>query len=153
MDRITDCSPLSPEDIKNRNRKFYRNPDHTYLIEARPAAVVKRRISNVRNGDLRRVLRNFPIDEPLYAQCAHWMHALVGKQFFPDANHRTAMLTLEYLLDENGISSLALPGPNVVDAIRQSKFTVKNLVNVRLDTLWRKDELYLVWRRHFARVL
>lgn len=50
------------------------------------------------------VLNEFPRDERLREQCALWMHAVVGKHFFPDANHRTAVALLRKLLFENQIS-------------------------------------------------
>ena len=150
MKRITDLSSLPAEEIKWRNRRFYTDQGHVYTTDPDPEHVAKRKIKNVRNQDLRRVLRTFPTDEPLYVQCALWLRAFAGKQFFPDANHRTAMLTLDYLLDENGIETPNWPGDHVTDSVYQSKLLIKNKTQVTFDNLWERDELYLVWRRHFV---
>lgn len=148
--RITAVSSLPAADIKWRNRRFFRNPDHVYTTEPDTETVAVRKIENVRNGDLRRVLRTFPTNEPLYVQCAHWIRAFAGKQFFPDANHRTAMLTLDYVLGENGIETPDWPGDHVVESVVHSKFLISNKTYVTFDNLWEKDDLYLVWRRHFV---
>jgi hypothetical protein len=92
--RITDLSMMSAERIKDSNRVFFRDPEHEYTSHL-PKNAIKRKISSVRNGTLRRIVREFETEtaeEPLYVQCALWVHAFAGKQFFEDANHRTAKL-------------------------------------------------------------
>ncbi|GAB7017973.1 hypothetical protein JCM18750_08340 [Halostagnicola bangensis] len=60
------------------------------------------------------------------------------------------MLTLDYVLGENEIETPNWPGEHVVESVRQSKFLIADKTYVTFDTLWEKDELYLVWRRHFV---
>jgi len=106
----------------------------------------------VRNGDLERVLEEFPTDRPLPEQCALWIHALVGKHFFPDANHRTAIVTLRKLPvttgwnQENGRRS----GSN---GYGLSHTTFEEIPPIHLDGLYEKDELYRVWLQFFGEVL
>lgn len=152
MQSITDLSMLPAEDIKWRNRNFFQNSDHIYTTGAQPEQVTLRQIENVRNGDLRQVLLGFPREKPLYAQCAHWMHAFAGKQFFPDANHRTAMLTLSYVLDENNVRTPIWPGPDIQETVLQSKKHIRDQVIVELDTLWEQDALYSTWYNHFEQM-
>lgn len=44
------------------------------------------------------MIEKFPTDRPLPEQCALWMHAVIGKHFFDDANHPTAVALLRKLL-------------------------------------------------------
>jgi hypothetical protein len=81
------------------------------------------------------------------------MHAVAGKHFFPDANHRTALATLREVLRDNDI----LPGKWPLHVSEQTvlrSHTVRNEIEpVRLDTLYRHDRLFLVWVLYFKRVL
>lgn len=92
--RITDLSSLEPENFKFRNTDFLMGDAHYDVLAHQNREELRRRIWHVRNGDLQRVLDDFPTNEPLVEQCALWMHAVVGKHFFPDANHRTAIALL-----------------------------------------------------------
>lgn len=147
--RITDLSALDAEDFKIRNTKFLRGDTNYERMGSESFENLRHEIWVTRNGDLRRIFYRFPFDWPLSDQCAGWMHAVVGKHFFPDANHRTAVALLRRLLDENGIEyepwSL-----NRLQAAREESHTVRREIeNVRLDTLYRKDELYGVWLEFF----
>lgn len=147
-DQIVDFSEIDPEDIKWRNLQYYRNPDHRYdLIQH--AHMPTRRINRVRNGDLRRLMREFPKEEPLPQQCAHWVRAIVGLHFFPDANHRTAMATLNTILSLNGIERISWRDKRYRNAIFKSKLIRRFILDLRFDNLWCKDELYHLWHRYF----
>lgn len=149
-DRITDFSELDPEDIKWRNKKYLISDDHRYDYgEFRPYLRTKRDISSVRNHRLSRVMKEFPTKEPLTQQCAHWVRAIVGLHFFPDANHRTAMSTLNILLALNGIDRFKWDDDKYGPNIFKSKITRKYIIDVRYDNLWSKDELYFLWHRYF----
>lgn len=117
-------------------------------IDDRQAAV-RADIWRVRNGDLRRVLREFPVDEPVHEQCALWMHAVVGKHLFPDANHRTAVALLRKLLRDNGIEYTGWDPERVRHTRNESHRVRKEIDPVELDTLCRRDRLYEVWRQFF----
>lgn len=148
--RITDLSSLEPENFKFRNTEFLKDDDHPYETGlGRPDEDLHRRIWNVRNGDLRRVLDEFPRDEPLRGQCALWMHAVVGKHFFPDANHRTAVALLRKLLSENEIAYKRWSPDRLRQARKESHTVREEIESVRLDTLWRRDRLYEVWLNFF----
>lgn len=154
--RITDLSALTPETIKWRNTQFLNDREREYDMgfqESRQE--LRSRIWNTRNHNLRRVVREFPRDEPLRPQCALWMHAMVGKEFFPDANHRTAVATLRKLLEENDIEYADWSPERLREARKRShevRFELgrrDDITDVRMDTLYRRDELYTVWLRFF----
>lgn len=154
--RITDLSSLTPENIKYRNTEFLQDRNHPYELGwGLPDEELRRKAWNARNGDLRRVMREFPTDEPLRHQGAHWMHALIGKHFFPDANHRTAAATLRRLLWTNEIYHDEWSSERLVTARKQShevRQEIENrddIVGIRMDTLYRKDDLFSVWLSFF----
>jgi hypothetical protein len=134
--RITDLSSIEPENVKFRNAEFltsdrhrYDNPRDVLVLEQR------REIWRVRNGDIRRVLDEFPTDRPLPEQCALWMHAVVGKHLFEDANHCTAIALLRKLLRDNGIDPGAWPTERI-ERVRDKSHDVRGEVTpIRLDTL------------------
>lgn len=152
--RITDLSGIDAENFKERNRNFLLADDQPYEKRGHENRdELNHGISVVRNGDIRRVLDDFPRDYPLISQCAFWMHAVVGKHFFPDANHRTAIALLRELLTENGVQ----PGrwdPTLTAQVRDESHKVRNEIEpVRLDTLYEIDKLYYVWYRYFLLLL
>lgn len=110
-------------------------------------------IWRVRNGDLNTVLEEFPTDRPLPEQCTLWMHAVVGKHFFEDANHRTAMVLLRRLLRDNGVDIGNWPTDRVREIRDESHAVRQKIPPIRLDTLYEKDELYRVWLQFFTDVL
>jgi prophage maintenance system killer protein len=147
--RITDLSALDAEDFKIRNTKFLRGDTEYEKTGNESFETLRHEIWVTRNGDLRRVFYQFPVSWPLTEQCAGWMHAVVGKHFFPDANHRTAVVMLRRLLDENGIEYTPW-SVDRLEAARDDSHTVRDEIeNVRLDTLYRKDRLYDVWLEFF----
>jgi len=148
--QLTDFDEIDPEDIKWRNRRYLTNRDHRYDLNNESRQAVNDSISSVRNSDLNRVMTEFPDAEPLVDQCAHWVRAIAGLHFFPDANHRTAMSTLNTALVLNGIDRIEWAGDRYQIAIFRSKLLRRFSVDVRFDTLWRRDELFQNWRRYFA---
>lgn len=150
-DRITDLSSISPENFKYRNTQFLIDSKAVYETGLEtPQTELRRRIWNVRNGDLQRVIDEFPLNEPARDQCALWMHAVVGKHFFPDANHRTAVALLRMLLADNDLVYTGFRDTNAVSEIRDRSHAVRAEIEpVRLDTLYRRDDLYAVWREFF----
>lgn len=148
INRITDFSELDPEDIKWRNRRYYKEDEHRYEAGQYSHSVLQE-IGRVRNGDINRLMEEFPEREPLSQQCAHWVRAITGKHFFPDANHRTAMSTLNLLLHSNGIEPFEWSGEDYKNAIFKSKIIRRFVIDVRFDNLWLKDELYHLWHRYF----
>lgn len=151
--RITDLSALEPENFKARNQAFLDGDTHYDVLSHQTRHELRNRIWRVRNGDLRRVLDDFPTDEPLVDQCALWMHAVVGKHFFPDANHRTAVVLLRRLLRENGIDPGEWPIERIKRARKNSQRVRREIPPVRLDTLYERDALFSVWREYFEDVL
>lgn len=153
-DRIIDFNGLTPDTITEFNvEEFFEAPDHDYGLVSNDRDLTHRRIRNVKNSRLNRVMKEFPLDEPVAEQCAHWVRAIVGIHFFPDANHRTAMATLSFLLDVNDIEYLEWPGSEIERAVLKSKIIRTLLVDVRFDNLWEKDELFVHWHRHFQNLL
>lgn len=149
--QITDVSMLDAEDFKLRNTKFLQTPDQPYETgRGDTQEALREEIWRVRNGDIRTVLREFPTDAPLREQCAHWMHAVVGKHFFPDANHRTATALIRRLLAENEIEYK----PWDVDRLRRARIDSHHIRQeidpVELDSLYRQDRLYELWLAFFT---
>lgn len=152
--RITDLSAVGPEDVKYRNTQFLTADEHPYETGlGHTETELRRQIWNVRNGDIRTVLRTFPTDEPLREQCALWMHAFVGKHFFPDANHRTAVALLRTLLSENKIAYEEWSVEHLKNTRKLSHDVRRDIEPVELDTLYRRDELYRLWRQFFQEEL
>ena len=151
--RITDLSSFSAEDFKIRNTKFLMGSTHYDMNQYPSEDRIRHDIWVVRNHNLRRVLREFPTDEPLVDQCALWMHAVVGKHFFPDANHRTAMALLRRLLRDNGIEPGKWPVERTKQARDKSHDVRAEIPRVRMDTLYERDELFELWRQYFEDVL
>jgi len=151
--RITDLTNVSAENFKFRNTKFLMGNAEYDMVDIQPRTRLRRRIWNVRNGDLRRILREFPTDAPLHEQCAGWMHAVAGRHFFPDANHRTALALLRKLLKDNGIPPGAWPPDISKQTVIYSHRVREEIENIRLDTLYKKDRLFLVWLLYFKTIL
>lgn len=148
--KITDLSGIEPENIKYRNTQFLADDGHPYKtgLDSRDSEL-RRRAWNTRNGDLRKLMREFPRDVPLRKQCAHWMHALIGVHFFPDANHRTAAATLRRLLRENEITYTEWT-PDRLRVVREESHAVRREIeDVTMDSLYREDRLHAVWLDFF----
>lgn len=146
--RISDLSSIDAETIIAFNFERYEND--TYGLVRGSREVTKRRIGNVSESDLGRVLREFPTTEPLTQQCAHWVRAISGLHLFPDANHRTAIGSLRALLYFNDVEAPPdWPGRELDRTIIKAKFVRNFVVDVRFDNLWQRDELYRLWHRHF----
>ncbi len=149
-ERITDVSGIDAETIIAFNFERYEDESHQYGLVRESRQVTERRIGNVSESDLNRVLRELPRHEPLVQQCAHWVRAISGLHFFPDANHRTAIGSLRALLYLNEIPLPSeWPGRGIDRTVLKAKFVRNFVVSVQFDTLWKKDELYHVWHRHF----
>lgn len=146
--RITDVSSVDAETIIAFNFDRYENDHYGLVRESR--SDTKRRIGNVSESDLDRVIRELPRNEPVVQQCAHWVRAISGLHFFPDANHRTAIGGLRALLYFNDVALPEnWPGRELRRTVLKAKFVRNFVVDVRFDNLWTKDELYQLWHRHF----
>lgn len=151
--RITDLFSINPEDIKFRNTAFLQSDLEYERTGNESFEQLRHDIWVTRNGDLRELFRQFPVAEPLHDQCAGWMHAVAGKHFFPDANHRTALATLRELLRTNGITPGKWPASISTQTVIHSHQVRARIEPVRLDTLYRKDRLFLLWLLYFKTVL
>lgn len=147
--RMTEFEGLDAEDIKQVNLIFLEEEENDYGLVQESASRTEQRIRNVKDSRINRVIREFPREEPVPNQCAHWMRTFSGLHFFPDANHRTGMATLEALLELNNIRYRQWPGSGIERTVLRSKLTRVLNVDARFDTLWLRDELYWVWYRHF----
>lgn len=147
--RITDLSAIDAEDFKARNTKLLMGDRHYDNPQNKPLQELRREIWAVRNQDLRRVLREFPTEPPLCEQCALWMHAVVGKHFFNDGNHRTAVFLLRELLRENSVDPGSWPIERTKQVRRDSHDVRGHLPPITLDSLYERDELYELWLEYF----
>lgn len=148
--RITDITEMDAETMKQFNYEWYQDPQGDYGLVNESPKRTERRIWNVQDLELDRVIEEFPIREPVVQQCAHWIRAISGKHFFPDANHRTTMASLKALLQINNIQIINnWPGRHIERTVLKSKFIRNFIVDIRFDNLWDRDEHYLLWHRHF----
>lgn len=147
---VTDFSEIDAETIKRFNYERLKDERDDYGLVNGSHGKTEKRIWNVQDLELHRVMNEFPTSEPLVQQCAHWVRAISGKHFFPDANHRTAMASLNAVLRLNGISVPdAWPGNEIGRTVLKSKFIRNFIVDIRFDNLWERDEHYWLWHRHF----
>lgn len=152
--RLTDFSILDPDTIKQINYEEFKNAstDEHGWVDNSPD-MTRRRIWNVKRCQLNRIIREFPTNEPLPQQCAHWMRAFAGLHFFPDGNHRTGMNTLQILVEECDFpGSLPIAG-NVERFVLQSKLLRHLTADIRFNTLWKRDEHYRLWHQYFRSLL
>lgn len=148
MSKITKIS-ITPGDIIQTNRDFLNSEDQEYdtlygILKTR------KQINRVSESDIQRVIGEFPYNEDLIDQCALWIHALVGKHFFPDANHRTAIATLRSILDENNINIWKIKNNEIKDVISKSK-TERRKLSISIDKIYQRDNLFSVWKEYFER--
>lgn len=153
MYRINDLSSISAENFKFRNTKFLDGEHYYGIFEHESHIETRAKIWRIRNSDLRKVMRRFPRNEPIHDQCGLWVRGVAGRQFFPDANHRTAIALLRKLLLENGIPQPAWSVHAIRATRRKSKELIVTNEPIRLDTLYERDELFHLWRQFFRREL
>lgn len=151
--RITDLSSIAPENFKFRNTAFLNSDQEYEQTGLETYQDLRHQIWVTRNGDIEKVLDRFPLNDCVYNQCAGWMHAVAGKHFFPDANHRTAIAILRELLRDNGIPPGRWPLDISTKTVIRSHNVRRNTEPVELDTLYRRDKLFLVWVLYFKMVL
>lgn len=153
---LSDFSLLDPETIKEINRGEFKSGAQYGLVKEdsnlTERELTERRISNVPASRINRLIEEFPTNEPLPQQCAHWMRAFTGIHFFPDANHRTGMNTLQILVDHNCDTELSITD-DIGWYILQSKLIRHLQSDIRFNTLWKRDEHYTLWHRYFRQVL
>lgn len=161
-ERITDLSRLSQIVIKKQNSEFYekaRDPDreldHEYSVDIQDTRRERTKVWSAKQWKLDRLLREFPMIEPVVSQCAHWMRSLAGLHLFPDANHRTGMATLSRLVLSNDIIGVdhPWPGATIGNAVLLSKFHRYLSARVNFTTLWKYDSLYWHWFQYFDHLL
>lgn len=153
--RIADFSSLDPVDIKITNNEFFESQTHDYGLVRRDRNLTERRIWNTKGWKLNRLMEEFPRTERLARQCAHWVRAIVGIHFFPDANHRTAMGTLYGLLQANDVAppNDEWPPDGIDEAVLRSKLLRGLHCMTDFRILWLRDELYYHWYRFFTNAL
>lgn len=148
--RLSDLSVITSRGLKEVNLLSFNDTDLPYGYVRGDQELTKQRVHNVKDYKIDRLVREFPRVEPLCCQCAHWVRAVVGLHFFPDANHRTAMGTLRELLNQNGVlPDSEWPFEPIDTAVTRSKLLREHHCRVRFDTLWEHDELYFHWLRYF----
>lgn len=150
--RLNDFSNLDGETVKRINLDMLADGAEEYGRLEGSRGSTRRRIENVPDTDLHRIMREFPTNDPLARQCAHWLRALSGLHLFPDANHRTAMNSLSVLYETRTGEPLPT-GANIERVVLESKLARHLLSNVAFDSLWVRDSLYDVWHRYFRRLL
>ncbi|WP_128905448.1 hypothetical protein [Halorubrum amylolyticum] len=162
--RITDLSLLNQQDIKQTNYDIFRetrDPDrkseHEYSVDVRDPRQECRKVLSAKKWKLDRIIREFPRTEPITSQCAHWVTTLVSFHLFPDANHRTAMLTLGRLMMSNEIidENHEWPGSDIDigKAVLLSKYHRHLYPERKFERLWKQNTLYWHWHQYFKHLL
>lgn len=152
--RITDFSILDAETVKQINLGIFEDAgdDEYGWVKGNPS-LTERRIRNVKEFRIDRVMREFPTNEPLPQQCAHWMRAFAGLHFFPDANHRTGMNTLQILVEESDYPESLPISEDIERFVLQSKLTRHLNSKIQFNTLWKRDAHYALWHQYFRNLL
>lgn len=152
--RLTDFGILDPETIKEINlTEFDEAENDEYGWVDGDPALTRRRIKNVKRFQLHRIIHEFPTNEPLPQQCAHWMRAFAGLHLFPDANHRTGMNTLQILVEESSCDASLPISKDIERFVLQSKLIRHLNSKIQFNTLWKRDEHYSLWHRYFRNLL
>lgn len=162
--RISDFTGVTQEYIKQRNYDYYevardpyRDSEQEYSVNARDPRQERRKVLSARKWKLDRLMRELPRTEPAASQCAHWVTSIAGLHLFPDANHRTAMVTLYALALDNEIigEDHRWPGTQteIGKAVLLSKYHRYLAPRLNFDRLWRRDTLYWHWYQYFEYLL
>lgn len=148
--RITYLDCMSASTIRETNLSFLQMDEMEYdVMPGRTKLRTRKEIRRVTDDNLNRLFEEFPTETLLHEQCALWVHAVAGKHYFPDANHRTAIATLRELLQENGLDEYVhWPERFPAEAITESK-TIRGELSIDLSTLYRRDELFEHWLNFF----
>ncbi len=146
MTEINEIS-ISPQKIIKRNLDIMKDSDMEYDRIGDPLKTRKNIKSRNNQKNLQKVIDNFPFDENLPSQCSFWMHALVGKHFFPDGNHRTAILTLRGILKANNIEPWEIKEKEITNVVKKSKKARRNL-SINMGNIYQKDRLFNVWKEY-----
>ncbi|WP_122089793.1 hypothetical protein [Halalkalicoccus subterraneus] len=149
--RLCDFSSLDGQTVKAINLELSRESEQTYGWIRNNRDLTRQRIRNVQDTAIHRLIREFPTNDPLPAQSAHWVRALVGLHLFPDANHRTATNTLEYLIEQELGMATAVVQESIDRTVLQSKYIRTFHADVRCNRLWERDELFQLWHRYFTK--
>lgn len=151
--RMRDFSTIDGSTIKQINYDIIEDTAEVYGWVRDSPGLTRKRIQCVADTDINRLIREFPTHDPLPAQCAHWVRAFAGIHFFPDANHRTATNTLEYLVEQNDGPAAKLIQPDIRRTVLLSKYARTLQADNRFNTLWTRDEHFYIWYRYFTRAL
>lgn len=163
-ERISDFGGISQEYIKQQNYDFFaavrdpsKNSEQDYSVDTRDPRQEERKVLSARQWKLDRIIRELPRTEPVVSQCAHWMTSIAGLHLFPDANHRTGMVTLYALVLDNEIidEDHHWPGEQkeIGKAVLLSKYHRYLSPRHTFDRLWRRDTLYWHWYQYFEYLL
>lgn len=151
--RVTDVEFLTSYQIKRVNLRYLEEENQEYGLILNSYTDTESRILNQHGKRIYRILREFPYDFPLISQCAHWMRAIAGLHWFPDANHRTGMTLLEIILDRNDLDSDPLPGRFRNRGVLRSKLLrLLHINSTTLCDLWKRDIYYQHWYEYFLDV-
>lgn len=143
--RLNDFSSLDAHVRKELNTDIYSDSDAAHgNVRQDDRQLTQQRIGSVSDTDIHRIIREFPTSSPLPEACAHWIRAIVGLHLFPDANHRTAMNSLEYLIERSGGPNDRIIQESINRFVPHSKYTRAFQSDIRFNTLWAKNELFMV---------
>ena len=163
-EQITDLSLLNQKDIKQINYDIFREvedpeieSDHEYTVDIKDPRRKHQKVLSAKKWKLDRLLREFPRTEPITSQCAHWVASIVSLHLFPDANHRTAVISLYQLALANGVvdEDHRWPGDDseIAKAVLLSKFYRHLSPERNFERLWRRDTLFCHWLQYFECLL
>jgi prophage maintenance system killer protein len=143
--------PISAEDIVERNLRIFHSTDEFYETIHSYRRTVWEIENEESHKQLQKILAEFPYDKLVEEQCAYWVRAISGVHPFQDANHRTATLTLRYVLNYNGFNVEEWGSQEIGEYVEMSKELKRagGGISVTLENLHEEDELFELWKEFF----
>lgn len=132
---------LRPEDLRTINRKAFLDPNSNYLksdLLAVPPAHTLKEINNVKNSEIQEAIRAVTAfdEDSMRPAWSHHMSLHCGLHFWPDANHRTAVLSFNLALEREYGWHLGMSKEAALQMIADSKvFRRSNRSLLRIQNL------------------
>lgn len=98
---MIDLGRWPPATLRRLNLRLFDDPQYQYALDSiagfAPEEVTRRRIANMKDAKIRRLLRAAPKckvghEAALRDWWAAWMPIAAGRQLWPDGNHRVGMM-------------------------------------------------------------
>jgi hypothetical protein len=149
--RIEKPLPLDADDVTQRNWELYLSPESTYEAVHGYRRMEWEIKGSETEEDVQTIIDRFPENETIESQCGYWVRAVSGVHPFQDANHRTATQTLRYILNKSSYNIKSITPKAIERCVDESKNLKEepDAIEVDVDNLHEKDELFRLWRDYF----